>query len=213
MLMVLQLSLFGCSSKSQKKSDEGGPLGSEFVVDDNDAPLVEDGIVESEGGIYDSVEDDIQESTPLATDSITENIYDDVGKAEQSNQKAGISPIFSGNFENYTVQEGETLMWISYKLYGDYRNWKKLKSWNEDLLNFENKAEPGTNLRYQPLERSFSWETPGSPYLVLRGDTLFKISRKVYDGDGGKWKSIWANNKVQIRDPDLIFAGFTLFIN
>jgi len=37
------------------------------------------------------------------------------------------------------------------------------------------------------------------------------ISTKVYDGEKKYWKKLWENNKPMIRDPNLIFAGFTIF--
>ena len=36
------------------------------------------------------------------------------------------------------------------------------------------------------------------------------ISKKKY-GTPVRWKSIWDNNKPMIKDPNLIFAGFTLY--
>ena len=50
----------------------------------------------------------------------------------------------------------------------------------------------------------------GDPYLIKTGDSLSLISRKVY-GDYKKWDHIYRNNPRQIRDPNLIFAGFTLY--
>jgi len=62
-----------------------------------------------------------------------------------------------------------------------------------------------------------SWESPasamehnGEQYLIVFGDTLGKISSKVY-GSMGKWKMIWENNKRLIRDPNKIYAGFYLY--
>ncbi|PIP94727.1 MAG: hypothetical protein COW78_09545 [Bdellovibrio sp. CG22_combo_CG10-13_8_21_14_all_39_27] len=50
----------------------------------------------------------------------------------------------------------------------------------------------------------------GNPYLIKSGDSLSLISKKVY-GDWREWPAIHKNNPQQIRDPNLIFAGFTLY--
>jgi len=50
----------------------------------------------------------------------------------------------------------------------------------------------------------------GNPYLIKSGDSLSLISKKVY-GDWREWPAIHKNNPKQIRDPNLIFAGFTLY--
>ena len=42
------------------------------------------------------------------------------------------------------------------------------------------------------------------------GDTLGKISNNVY-GTFSKWQSIWNNNRPLIKDPNKIYAGFTLY--
>lgn len=209
LLLVAQLSFSSCSSKSSKSANSG-EISSEFAVDE-DGPISEEeeGVVALDEGLYDSIEDDIKDDAQVAAD----NIYDDVEAVQSYNKesKQDIYKVFGDNFESYTVLEGETLMWIAFKLYGDYREWRKLKAWNENQLDYQDLPEVGAKLKYKPLETAFNWKSGGNPYLVLRGDTLFKISRKVYEGQGDLWKSIWVNNQVQIRDPNLIFAGFTLF--
>jgi hypothetical protein len=42
------------------------------------------------------------------------------------------------------------------------------------------------------------------------GDTLGKISKRVY-GTVERWKEIWKNNEKLIKDPNKIYAGFTLY--
>ena len=53
-------------------------------------------------------------------------------------------------------------------------------------------------------------ERDGDAYGIIQGDTLGRISRKVY-GNNTKWRLIWRNNKQMIRNPHLIYAGFTLY--
>ena len=50
----------------------------------------------------------------------------------------------------------------------------------------------------------------GNPYLIKSGDTLGKISNTTY-GTIKYWKNIWNNNKPLIKDPNKIFAGFTIY--
>ncbi len=45
----------------------------------------------------------------------------------------------------------------------------------------------------------------GKTYLVLPGDTLWKIAQKFY-GNGIYWRKIWDANKVNIKDPNIIRA-------
>lgn len=48
-------------------------------------------------------------------------------------------------------------------------------------------------------------------YTVARGDSLSKISRKVY-GSSKHWRLIFEANREQIDNPDLIYPGQTLNI-
>ncbi len=115
-----------------------------------------------------------------------------------------------GEVKNYQVQKNETLMMIAFKLYGDYRKWHDLARLNRDRLGNSNRVAEGTNLRYEDYGTNFSWNPDGEPYLIKLGDTLSLISNNVY-GTRSKWPSIWNNNKPLIRDPNRIYAGFTLY--
>jgi hypothetical protein len=46
--------------------------------------------------------------------------------------------------------------------------------------------------------------------MVKHTDTLGTIANSVY-GNKKKWKNIWANNKPLIKNPNVIYAGFTLY--
>lgn len=48
-------------------------------------------------------------------------------------------------------------------------------------------------------------------YTVAKGDSLSKISKKVY-GDANQWKRIFEANRDQIENPDLIHPGQVLRI-
>ena len=48
-------------------------------------------------------------------------------------------------------------------------------------------------------------------YIVQKNDTLWKISKKLYE-DGGKWKKIQAANKDVLKGSDKVLPGMTLRI-
>jgi len=112
---------------------------------------------------------------------------------------------------NYQVEKnGETLMWIAFKLYGDYKMWHELASLNSSKLLRNNAVPKGITLQYHPPVDEFIWRKNGNPYLIKKGDTLGKISSEVY-GRTNKWRDIWNNNRPMIQNPNRIFAGFTLY--
>jgi nucleoid-associated protein YgaU len=58
-----------------------------------------------------------------------------------------------------------------------------------------------------PVEREATTTVPEiSTALVERGDSLWRISRTIY-GSGFRYTEIFAANREQIRNPDLIFPG------
>jgi hypothetical protein len=109
----------------------------------------------------------------------------------------------------YIVRGGDTLMFIAFKLYGDWRRWKELRDMNAQLLNGGDSLIHGMELQYYD-EGNIVMAGRGRPYLIKWGDNLHHISRKVY-GKESKWKKLWKNNTKMIIDPNLIFAGFFLF--
>ena len=115
-----------------------------------------------------------------------------------------------GQLREYTVTENETLMMIAFKLYGNYTLWRDLARLNRDTVSNPNRVAKGTKVYYEESANNFSWNPRGEPYLIKTGDTLFRISKKVYD-NGSKWRYIWNNNRPLIKDPNLIFAGFTIY--
>tara|TARA_B100001971_G_scaffold214585_1_gene252919 strand:- start:123739 stop:124353 length:615 start_codon:yes stop_codon:yes gene_type:complete len=110
----------------------------------------------------------------------------------------------------YTVKKNETLMMIAFQVYGDYRRWKSIADLNQDVLNGSQTIKEGMQLRYMAPQQEFIFSPSGNPYLIQNGDTLGKISTTTY-GTKKHWKDIWNNNKPLIRDPNKIYAGFTIF--
>lgn len=110
----------------------------------------------------------------------------------------------------YTVKKNETLMMIAFQVYGDYRRWKSIADLNQDVLNGSQNIKEGMQLRYMAPQQEFIFSPSGNPYLIQGGDTLGKISNTTY-GTQKYWKDIWNNNKPLIRDPNKIYAGFTIY--
>lgn len=116
----------------------------------------------------------------------------------------------AGRMMFYTVQKGETLMQIAFKIYGDLGKWKDLKEMNRDTLAKNSALRSGMKLKYAAPEKEFVWNPEGTPYMIKNGETLGIISNNVYQTPK-KWKKLWENNKPLIKNPNVIFAGFTLY--
>lgn len=143
----------------------------------------------------------IQESEPTKPVIVEETIPEIKEEVVQTNPDAG-------TIQTYKVQKGETLMQIAFKLYGDIGKWKELKSMNK--ISSNNSLRSNMELKYRAPETPFVWNPAGVPYLIKNGDTLGIISNSVYSTPK-KWKTIWENNKPLIKNPNVIFAGFTLY--
>lgn len=123
--------------------------------------------------------------------------------AESSNEN-------SGKIMNYEVQKGETLMQIAFKIYGDISKWKDLKQMNGASVSKNSALRAHMKLKYKAPSKEFVWNPEGTPHMIKSGETLGTISNSVYQTPK-KWKSIWENNKPLIKNPNVIYAGFTLY--
>ncbi len=111
--------------------------------------------------------------------------------------------------KSYKVRPGDTLMKIAFAKYGDILRWREIYESNRELLVDFNKLEIGSilvihNVEFVVIERN------GEPYLIRKGDTLGKISHKLY-GTTQRWRDLWQNNRQLIRNPHQIYAGFTIY--
>ncbi|MGZ3787618.1 MAG: LysM peptidoglycan-binding domain-containing protein [Bacteriovorax sp.] len=116
----------------------------------------------------------------------------------------------AGKVLSYKVQKGETLMQIAFKIYGDIGKWKDLKQMNQGKLSKNSSLRANMELKYTAPEKNFVWNPEGTPYLIKNGETLGTISNSVYQTPK-KWKKLWENNKPLIKNPNVIYAGFTLY--
>ncbi|MBD66873.1 MAG: hypothetical protein CME62_16845 [Halobacteriovoraceae bacterium] len=210
LLLMLMLGLIACSgSKSTNEADEmdtgveladadefsedGGEFGDDFALEGDDLALDADAPMDSFG----------EESGALdQTSEMGADAFADAGTT---------APVaMSGQEGSWTVSQGETLMIIAFKIYGDYGRWRDIKNMNSDKLAGSNTISSGMVLRYEAPAEPFIWNPEGNPYLIKVGDTLGKISTTTY-GTNKFWKNIWDNNTPLIKDPNKIFAGFTIY--
>jgi len=136
--------------------------------------------------------------------------FDDEFEVFDDEPQRGLSSAVTigGEVSRYKVKRGETLMLIAFNLYGDYTKWKRLRNINPGIN--ANNLSAGQVIKYEVPEEEFVWSPNGKPYLIKQGDTLGKISSKKY-GTPKKWRDLYENNRPMIRNPNLIFAGFTLY--
>lgn len=206
-LVILSVIIMGCSGpKSAKSVDQETP---QIELSDTDE-FVENPSEEvaSDAAVEENSEPVVTDATQETSEPVIENATPVVDSAEPA-----VTPTeeyVAGVEKTYTVQKNETLMLVAFKLFGDYSKWKSLSAANQDVLKGSTLLREGMVLKYTAPAEEFVWNPQGLPYLIRTGDTLGKISGNVY-GTVKKWKSIWDNNRPLIRDPNLIFAGFTLY--
>lgn len=192
---LLIISIFGlvsCSNNKKKKAKMK-----------NDSSVTQ---IEGESDfIIDSDEEDLELSSDQGTD--TSLVFEEEGITEiESASRPQVS--FSDGSGEYIVERGDTLMLIAFKIYGDYRQWKALKRLNPSVG--MGRLAKGTSVKYQEPMEKFVWNPAGLPYLIRNGDSLVSISKNKY-GTTSKWRHLYDNNRPMIHDPNLIFAGFTLY--
>lgn len=194
--VIVAMSLASCSNKKVKEDEMQASSEQALTVDDSDF------VVDAEDKMTDMNETTPADATVVGTEgeTVMEPAMEETPMTETS-----MAPVIADS-EYYEVQKGETLMWIAFKLYGDYTKWKELESNNREAL--AHGVKPGMKLKYNP--GMFVWNPKGLPHLIKTGETLATISNDKY-GTIRKWRSIWDNNRDMIKNPDLIFAGFTLY--
>ena len=194
------MTLFILASCSSNKS-----VDNEVETQDEAIGLENENMYESDEGI---AEDQYSDDT-IEEKSFEDEQYDDSGWNDQAPAPTFESSAPTGDESFYTVEKGDTFMLIAYKLYGDYSQWKSIQNLNPEISPAEGLKE-GTQIKIiQPTE-AFSWQKQGNPYLIKRNDTLRKISYSIYN-TASYWDHLYEHNKPLIKDPNIIFAGFTIF--
>lgn len=229
--LFLIMSLVACSGgKSLEEVADGAgidvPEQDEFEEDfkeeagDQLADTVSDQVEDAFGG--DDFSDDFSDDSTASTDDFgmtepaaaasTEMVSDfsDGGTGMEATSMGTSSFAAADGSGTYTVQNGETLMIVAFKIYGDYSKWRDLARMNSGKLGSRYTVSAGTVLSYNPPAQPFQWSPTGNPYLIKTGDTLGTISTDTY-GTTKHWRAIWKNNTPLIKDPNKIFAGFTIY--
>lgn len=118
-------------------------------------------------------------------------------------------PARTGPQEKYTVKPGDTLMKIAFSKYGSVYRWREIYQANQEILGHYNKIPVGVTIVIYGVEFEVI-EKNGEPYLIKKGDTLRRISNRLY-GTPDRWRDLWQNNRRLIRHPDRIYAGFVMY--
>ena len=168
--------------------------GDELIIDD-----------ELDNELDSEFEDEVSEEFADA-DSFDED--DSFGEFDDGSKIGFVSGNDWGRNRLGLLSAVKLLMLMAFNIYGDYSKWKLIRDLNPGVD--INNLRAGQKIKYQVPSKAFTWSPNGQPYLIKRGDTLVKISRNKY-GTSSKWRSIYENNRPMIKNPDLIFAGFTLY--
>lgn len=135
-----------------------------------------------------------------------------VGVQAQPPREAGASTII------YTVLPGDNLWKIAVKFYGSGGYWRKIYEGNRAVI-----TDPARIYAGQRLTILLSGENAGGAakasgadgrktlYRVAAGDSLWKISLKVY-GNGRFWERLYRANQGKISNPKRIYAGQEILI-
>jgi nucleoid-associated protein YgaU len=219
-LVLLSLSLASCSgSKSAQKVNEETPQielsdADEFIENPTEeANAATADSSNSEALVEDSATEVIEEPVVTESEPVLTDTPDSPVVSEMDMPSSVAAPVVSndsGSTKQYIVQKNETLMIIAFKLYGNYERWKDIASQNRGALKGNTSLRAGMTLNYIAPAEEFVWNPQGSPYLIRTGDTLVGISKEVY-ATMKKWKLIWENNRPLIKDPNKIYAGFTIY--
>lgn len=126
---------------------------------------------------------------------------------------AGTTPgsAATGSASTYTIARGDSMYVIAQKVYGNGNLWPKIVQANVgvnpnrlkigQVLRIPSKEEvapaPETAPRQEPASGSALVRDPRSEYQVVSGDSLEKISRKLY-GRTTRWEEIYELNKATI---------------
>lgn len=148
------------------------------------------------------------EDPAKAATSSSANASDSSTKAEATT--ASSAAMGGGGTGTRAIQKGDTLMKIAFEVYGDLFKWKELYEANKDKIKNPNDLPVGVELTYEKPAQEVRVSQEGEKYTIKKGDTLGSIAQDVY-GTKKKWKKIWKNNQELIKDPNKIFAGFSLY--
>ena len=230
----LSLIPFGCSSPQQPEGSEQKSITSTAEAIPLTAPVefAEDlnQVVEDPGVIIDQKKKDSKKENEnaqadkakdagvAAEDSKKSDDLKKVTKADQDSEKDQEKDSSSVNRKIastkshtiiYTVKSGDTLMKVSFNVFGDLTRWREVYDANKKLVKNPNVLTEGTKLKIKVFN-VVAVKHNGEAYPIKRGDTLGKISKWIY-GTISHWRDLWNNNRELIHNPNKIYAGFKLY--
>ena len=130
----------------------------------------------------------------------------------------GLSATFDPEILEYTWRSGDTFVALAERFYGDRDKTQLLRQFNEGV----SRKRPGDAVLIPVFDRRSddvvttddapaSTPTDGTSYTVVDGDSLWVISKKVYD-KGSRWEEIYEANRDQLSSPDDVSIGMVLRI-
>jgi len=224
-LFILALSVSACSNtppQGEESTTDGALPAPESGADQvgsipEDMLADERGIEGSSGESPSSSEEATAEADPFS--DLKENDEEEQASTSSGERDALVVPESektepsssgSGQMERYTVKSGDTLMKIAFSLYGDVERWKEIQELNSAALKGKETLRKGMQLRYEAPVETFSPDEHAKAYEIKKGDTLAGIADEVY-GRKMKYRKLQGYNKQLIKNPNRIFAGFTIF--
>lgn len=201
-LTLVSVFAIACTGKSSREEDQSNPPALE--LSDSTQPageaVVNDDIVVNDQN--ETTLSDLNAQPVEGADSV-------IGSGPVINDKTDM-PSGAIVKKTYKVHKSETLMLIAFKLYGDYSKWKELRDLNKGKLKRGMLLKAGDEIDYMTDGTEFVWSPNGNPHLIKHGESLSLISKEHY-GTLKRWKEIFDNNRPMIKEPNKIFAGFTLY--
>ena len=110
-------------------------------------------------------------------------------------------------YDEYIVKQGEGLMAISRRLYGDPNKYKEFRNANGGPIADPDRIKAGEKILIPKQGQSQAYDE----YIVKQGEGLMAISRRLY-GDPHKYKQFLNAHGAPIADPDRIKAGEKILI-
>lgn len=140
----------------------------------------------------------------------------DIGQGEQTqqtiNEQKKLEEAKTATTE-YRVEKDDSLSKIAEKVYGDMALWPVISTANNianpNIIFVDTVLKLPAKQEVAILKENLA----KTEYIVVEGDTLFKIAQQVY-GDGSKWPVLDKANKVGrlANGNPLIFVGNRLII-
>ncbi len=111
----------------------------------------------------------------------------------------------------YTIKSGDTLWKIAAEYYGNGALWTKLYEDNRDVIADANLIRAGQQIKIYQGQAENSIDSTVRTYVVQKGDTLWKISKKFYS-KGWLWRIIYDANKDTIANYQSLRIGQVIII-